>query len=186
MALFKIIVPLLIGLGAYYYYPQETFSAEMVRGMRVLVTGSSSGIGEQMAYEFARMGAHLVLTARKEEQLQKVVKKCQDLGASSAHYVVADMGNLTDAQKVVEETKAKLGGLDQLVLNHAGGTSFGPFKGTIEPVIKSMTVNFFSYVQLTICAMDLLLESKGNIVVVSSMSGRYRNPHRHPGGSRSE
>uniref|UniRef100_A0A8C6YBE6 Uncharacterized protein n=1 Tax=Naja naja TaxID=35670 RepID=A0A8C6YBE6_NAJNA len=176
MALFKIIVPLLIGLGAYYFYPRETFSAEMVRGMRVLVTGSSSGIGEQMAYEFARMGAHLVLTARREEQLRKVVKKCQDLGASSAHYVVADMGNLTDAQKVVEETKAKMGGLDQLVLNHVGGDSFGPFRGTIEPVIKSMTVNFFSYVQLTISAMDLLLESKGNIVVISSMSGRVPGP----------
>uniref|UniRef100_A0A0B8RQH5 Hydroxysteroid 11-beta-dehydrogenase 1-like protein A-like n=1 Tax=Philothamnus irregularis TaxID=1899461 RepID=A0A0B8RQH5_9SAUR len=176
MALLKIIVPLLIGLAAYYFYPQETFSAEMVRGMRVLVTGSSTGIGEQMAYEFARMGAHLVLTARREEQLRKVVKKCQDLGASSAHYVVADMGNLTAAQEVVEETKAKLGGLDQLVLNHVGGTSFGPFKGAIEPVIKSMTVNFFSYVQLTISAMDLLLESKGNIVVVSSMSGRVPGP----------
>uniref|UniRef100_A0A0K8S0F6 Hydroxysteroid 11-beta-dehydrogenase 1-like protein A-like protein n=1 Tax=Crotalus horridus TaxID=35024 RepID=A0A0K8S0F6_CROHD len=180
MALFKILVPVLIGLGTYYFYPQETFSAEMVRGKRVLVTGSSSGIGEQMAYEFARMGAHLMLTSRREEQLQKVVQKCQKLGASSAHYVVADMSNLTAAQMVVEETKAQLGGLDQLVLNHVGGTSFGPFKGTMESVITSMNLNFFSYVQLTISAMDLLLESKGNLVVVSSMSGRVQSPFSVP------
>ncbi|KAM3825807.1 hydroxysteroid 11-beta-dehydrogenase 1-like protein A [Vipera latastei] len=180
MVLFKILVPVLIGLGAYYFYPQETFSPEMVRGMRVLVTGSSSGIGEQMAYEFARMGAHLMLTSRREEQLQKVMQKCQELGASSAHYVVADMGNLTAAQKVIEETKAQLGGLDQLVLNHVGGTSFGPFEGTIESVITSMNVNFFSYVQLTISAMDLLLESKGNIVAISSMSGRVPSPFSVP------
>ncbi|XP_063171696.1 hydroxysteroid 11-beta-dehydrogenase 1-like protein A [Candoia aspera] len=176
MAVTKIILPLLVGLSAYYYYSQETFSAEMVRGMRVLVTGSSSGIGEQIAYEFARMGAHLMLTARREDRLQKVMQKCQKLGASSAHYVVADMSNLTSAQKVVEETKTTMGGLDQLVLNHAGGTSFGPFQGTIEPVIRSMNVNFFSYVQLTISAMDMLQESKGNIVVISSMSGRLPSP----------
>ncbi|KAL7983147.1 hypothetical protein Chor_000009 [Crotalus horridus] len=153
MALFKILIPVLIGLGTYYFYPQETFSAEMVRGKRVLVTGSSSGIGEQMAYEFARMGAHLMLTSRREEQLQKVVQKCQKLGAR---------------------------GLDQLVLNHVGGTSFGPFKGTMESVITSMNLNFFSYVQLTISAMDLLLESKGNLVVVSSMSGRVQSPFSVP------
>ncbi|XP_070618547.1 hydroxysteroid 11-beta-dehydrogenase 1-like protein A [Erythrolamprus reginae] len=176
MALLKILVPLLIGLAAYYFYPEDTFSPEMVRGKRVLVTGSSAGIGEQMAYEFARMGAHVMLTARGEEQLQKVAKKCRDLGASSAHYVVADMGNMTAAQKVIEETAAKLGGLDQLVLNHVGGSSFGKFEGAIEPVIKSMTVNFFSYAQLAISAMDLLLESKGNIVVVSSLAGRVPSP----------
>lgn len=44
----------------------------MVQGKRVLVTGSSTGIGEQIAYEFARMGAHLLLTARREKQLKEV------------------------------------------------------------------------------------------------------------------
>ncbi|XP_015686309.1 hydroxysteroid 11-beta-dehydrogenase 1-like protein B, partial [Protobothrops mucrosquamatus] len=71
-------------------------------------------------------------------------------------------------------------GLDQLVLNHVGGTSFGPFKGSMESVITSMNLNFFSYVQLTISAMDLLLESKGNIVVVSSMAGRLPCPFSIP------
>lgn len=44
----------------------------MVRGKRVLVTGSSTGIGEQIAYDFARMGAHVVVTARREERLREV------------------------------------------------------------------------------------------------------------------
>ncbi|KAF7239913.1 hypothetical protein EYD10_13500 [Varanus komodoensis] len=149
----------------------------MVRGKRVLVTGSSTGIGEQMAYEFARMGAHVMVTARREEQLQQVVQKCLELGASSAAYVVSDMKNLTSAQKVVGEAKATFGGLDMLVLNHVGGNAgFQPFKGDMELVISSMTVNFLSYVQLTISAMDLLREAHGNIVVVSSMSGRIPAP----------
>lgn len=47
-------------------------SPEMLRGKRVIVTGASGGIGEQMAYHLARMEAHLLLTARTEAKLQKV------------------------------------------------------------------------------------------------------------------
>uniref|UniRef100_A0A8D2KYG2 Uncharacterized protein n=1 Tax=Varanus komodoensis TaxID=61221 RepID=A0A8D2KYG2_VARKO len=130
---------------------------------RVLVTGSSTGIGEQMAYEFARMGAHVMVTARREEQLQQVVQNLR------GHFHCAGM------QPAVPF--ALPGGLDMLVLNHVGGNAgFQPFKGDMELVISSMTVNFLSYVQLTISAMDLLREAHGNIVVVSSMSGRIPAP----------
>ncbi|XP_006039437.2 hydroxysteroid 11-beta-dehydrogenase 1-like protein B [Alligator sinensis] len=145
----------------------------MVQGKRVLVTGSSTGIGEQIAYEFARMGAHLIITARREKQLKEVAKKCLELGASSARYVVADMNNLSSAQEVIEEAGSKLGGLDYLVLNHVGGTgSFGPFQGDMTEVTSSMTVNFLSYVQLTASAMTMLKESQGSIIVISSLSGK--------------
>uniref|UniRef100_A0A8D0B7X2 Uncharacterized protein n=1 Tax=Salvator merianae TaxID=96440 RepID=A0A8D0B7X2_SALMN len=180
MAAFKILTAVLAVLCAWYFYNQETFSEEMIQGKRVLVTGSSSGIGEQMAYEFARLGAHVMLTARREERLQQVVQKCRDLGAASASYVVADMSNLTSARRVVEETKNHLEGLDFLVLNHVGGTRFGHFEGTIESVITSMTINFFSYVQLTISALKMLNESQGSIIVVSSISGRVQSPFAVP------
>ncbi|KAF7249183.1 hypothetical protein EYD10_04791 [Varanus komodoensis] len=64
-----------------------------------------------------------------------------------------------------------------LVLNHMGGNAvFHPFKEDMELVITSMTINFLSYVQLTISAMDLLQEAHGSIVVVSSMAGRIPVP----------
>lgn len=44
----------------------------MLKGKRVIVTGASTGIGEQMAYHLARMGAHVLVTARTEAKLQKV------------------------------------------------------------------------------------------------------------------
>ncbi|XP_006019896.1 hydroxysteroid 11-beta-dehydrogenase 1-like protein B [Alligator sinensis] len=177
MAAVRLLVPVFIGLCAYYFYSQETLSADMVQGKRVLVTGSSTGIGEQIAYEFARMGAHLIITARREKQLKEVAKKCLELGASSARYVVADMNNLSSAQEVIEEAGSKLGGLDYLVLNHVGGTgSFGPFQGDMTEVTSSMTVNFLSYVQLTASAMTMLKESQGSIIVISSLSGRMGAP----------
>uniref|UniRef100_A0A8D2KY87 Uncharacterized protein n=1 Tax=Varanus komodoensis TaxID=61221 RepID=A0A8D2KY87_VARKO len=155
-----------LGLAGQLFARPPLPPPEMVRGKRVLVTGSSTGIGEQMAYEFARMGAHVMVTARREEQLQQVVQKCLDL---RGHFHCAGM------QPAVPF--ALPGGLDMLVLNHVGGNAgFQPFKGDMELVISSMTVNFLSYVQLTISAMDLLREAHGNIVVVSSMSGRIPAP----------
>nr|XP_028566943.1 hydroxysteroid 11-beta-dehydrogenase 1-like protein B isoform X2 [Podarcis muralis] len=175
MAVLKIVAPVLIAVLAFYAYTWESFSEEMVRGKRVLVTGSSTGIGEQMAYEFAWMGAHLMLTARNETRLQKVVQNCLKLGAASASYVVSDMSDLASARNVVEETKKVLGGFDLLVLNHVGGKiGFGPYQGDMESVISSMTVNFFSYVQVTVSALSMLQESRGNIIVVSSISGMGR------------
>ena len=51
----------------------DGFSAASVKGQRVLICGASSGIGEQMAYEYAKMGAHLALIARREALLEKVM-----------------------------------------------------------------------------------------------------------------
>lgn len=56
---------------------------EMLRGKRVIVTGASSGIGEQMAYHLARMGAHVLLTARTEAKLQKVGSRHCEHGCSA-------------------------------------------------------------------------------------------------------
>ncbi|XP_073438837.1 hydroxysteroid 11-beta-dehydrogenase 1-like protein A [Dendrobates tinctorius] len=168
---------LLIGLCAYYFYSTETKTPEMVKGKRVLVTGSSTGIGEQIAYRFSEMGAHVMLTARRAKQLQEVAKKCLELGAASAGYVVADMENVTLAQNVGQEAIKQLGGLDYLVLNHVGGpVSFEYFKGDVEPMLISNNLNFLSYVELTSTALKALLESQGSIVVISSMSGRIGAP----------
>ncbi|XP_072002369.1 hydroxysteroid 11-beta-dehydrogenase 1-like protein A [Engystomops pustulosus] len=168
---------LVIGLCAHYFYFTETISPEMVKGKRVLVTGSSTGIGEQIAYKFAELGAHVMLTARREKQLQEVAKKCLNFGAASANYMVSDMGNLTSAQIVAEEGIKKLGGLDYLVLNHVGGSgSFGSFQGDMEAVLSSNNVNFLSYIQMTSTALKALRESQGSIVVMSSLSGRIGAP----------
>ncbi|XP_063769209.1 hydroxysteroid 11-beta-dehydrogenase 1-like protein A [Pseudophryne corroboree] len=168
---------LAVGLCAYFFYSTETITPEMVRGKRVLVTGSSTGIGEQIAYKFSEMGAHVMLTARRAQRLQEVVKKCLQLGAGSANYVVADMGNLTSAENAAQETIKQLGGVDYLVLNHIGGSgSFGSFQGDMQTVLSSITVNFLSYIQLTSTVLKALQESQGSIVIMSSLSGRIGAP----------
>uniref|UniRef100_A0A8D1YAN3 Hydroxysteroid 11-beta dehydrogenase 1 n=1 Tax=Sus scrofa TaxID=9823 RepID=A0A8D1YAN3_PIG len=168
----KYLLPILgIFLAYYYYSANEEFRPEMLRGKKVIVTGASKGIGREMAYHLARMGAHVVVTARSEETLKKVVSHCLELGASSAHYVAGTMEDMTFAEQFVAKAGKLLGGLDMLILNHITHASMTPFSDDIHLVRRSMEVNFLSYVVLSVAALPMLKQSNGSIVVVSSQAG---------------
>ncbi|XP_013860026.1 hydroxysteroid 11-beta-dehydrogenase 1-like protein [Austrofundulus limnaeus] len=153
-----------------------SFDQESLRGARVLVTGASKGIGEQMAYHYGRFGAKIVITGRREKALQQVVEKCLSLGAQKALYIAADMGNESDPDKVVDFALEKLGGLDYLVLNHIGSSSFSMWDGDVEHARWLMKVNFFSYIQMAWKALPSLEQSKGSLVIVSSAAGKVPSP----------
>ncbi|NXQ80780.1 DHI1 dehydrogenase, partial [Nyctibius grandis] len=179
--LLKVFVPLLgLVLAFYFYSAPENFSEEMLRGKRVIVTGASSGIGEQMAYHLARMEAHLLLTARTEAKLQKVVERCLELGAASARYVSGSMEDTTFPEVVVKEAENTWGGLDMLILNHIGHSYFNYFNGDVEHIRKLLETNFLSYVAMTVSALPMLKESEGSIVVVSSLAGKAPGPFAAP------
>ena len=83
------------------WYLRENFDPEIVRGKTVVICGASTGIGEELAYQYAKLGAQLVLVARREEALKKVVARCEELGAQNANYVVADLSSLEAAKNLV-------------------------------------------------------------------------------------
>ncbi|GAA6096768.1 hydroxysteroid 11-beta-dehydrogenase 1-like protein [Tachysurus ichikawai] len=157
-----------------------TFSEESLKGMRVLVTGASTGIGEQLAYHYARMGAQIVITARREHVLKEVVKKCLDLGAQKALYVAADMAEMADAEWVVAFAEEQLHGLDYIVLNHIGSSQYGMWDGDVAHVQWLMQVNFHSYVKMAVKALPALEKTNGSIIVVSSLQGKMCLPYALP------
>ncbi|XP_048213715.1 11-beta-hydroxysteroid dehydrogenase 1 [Perognathus longimembris pacificus] len=167
---------LVLFLAFYYYSEKEEFRPEMLQGKKVIVTGASKGIGREMAYHLARMGAHVVVTARSEETLQKVVSHCLELGAASAHYIAGTMEDMTFAEQFVAKAGKLMGGLDMLILNHITSSTMTLFHDDISHVRKSMEVNFFSYVTLTVAALPMLKQSNGSIAVVSSMAGKISHP----------
>ncbi|KAL6011653.1 hypothetical protein ACLOJK_002101 [Asimina triloba] len=73
-------------------------SDENVMNKVVLITGASSGIGEQLAYEYAKRGARLVLSARREQALKEVAMNSRNLGSPEVLAVPADVSKLEDCK----------------------------------------------------------------------------------------
>jgi 3-oxoacyl-[acyl-carrier protein] reductase len=86
-------------------------------GERALVTGSTSGIGREIAVAFAREGAQVVVTGRNEERGNAAVAEIGD----RAHFLPADLHDERACNGLVDDAAARLGGLTVLVNNAAGG-----------------------------------------------------------------
>ncbi|XP_066286045.1 hydroxysteroid 11-beta-dehydrogenase 1-like protein [Branchiostoma lanceolatum] len=175
-----------VAVGIYWNY--DGFDPESVRGATVVITGCSTGIGEEMAYQYARLGAKILITARRENRLKEVVAKAKSLGAQEAHYVAGDMGKAEDCERTIQTAKEKFGRLDYLVLNHVGSNykslqdKFHEGKSWDEdPDVDFfedyLNINLVSYVRLASLALPLLKESKGHLVVVSSGFGKVPWPN---------
>jgi short-subunit dehydrogenase len=151
----------------------------MVRDLherRILITGSSGGIGEALAEAAARHGARLVLAARSVERLQAVADRLRTRG-TEVLTVPADVTSDADRRRLIQTAVERFGGLDVLI-NNAGVGSFGHFAESSEAVLRQiMEVNFFAPAELIRLAVPQLRHgTQPAIVNVSSMCGRRGLP----------
>ena len=139
-------------------------------GKIALVTGATSGIGRACAIAFAEAGAKVACVGRKEEALQAVAQEIKGLG-SEALPIRADLSSTVEAGRAVNETVAKFGGID-IVVNAAGHIGSGTIENTsLEAWDEMMNINVRAIFQLMQKALPTLIERRGNIVNVSSVTG---------------
>ncbi|KAK2153429.1 hypothetical protein LSH36_297g00030 [Paralvinella palmiformis] len=160
----------------------DDFDPGVLSGKRVLVTGASMGIGEQMAYHYAKLGARLIITARTESRLKQVIERCHEVGDRNGDYfyITADMEDYRSAHAVIEKAEQLLGGLDFLILNHIMASPLGEWHGSAKNLTlldKIFDINFKAYVHLTSHALPMLEKGNGSIVVVTSIAGRISQPY---------
>jgi short-subunit dehydrogenase len=144
-----------------------------LRDARTLVTGASSGIGAATAEAFAKRGSHLALMARRENRLAEVADRCIAAGAPDVQIVPADLADLDPLDHILDSTIDHMGGLDVLVNN--AGTPMRRAVTALTPaeVERTMAVNYFAPVRLSLRALGGMLErGRGCIVNVSSVGGR--------------
>ncbi|GMN56593.1 hypothetical protein TIFTF001_025704 [Ficus carica] len=162
-----------------FKYSIKAFThTENLAGKVVLITGASSGIGEHLAYEYAKRGASLALAARREDRLQSVAAKSVRLGSPDAFVIRADVSKVEDCKRLVDQTVNHFGQLDYLV-NNAGVLQANLIEDSIEfsKIRSIMDINFWGSVYCTQFAIPHLRKGKGKIVVVSSI-GTYLSPPR--------
>jgi uncharacterized protein len=139
-------------------------------GMKALITGASSGIGEATARRLAREpGAELILVARREDRLQALAESLP----CKATYVAVDLTD-ADAPELVRAHVAAQGGRLTLLVNNAGAAWRGTFGvGGYANVHRHMELNFDAVVRLTEALLPTLHESApSSIVNVASTAGR--------------
>jgi short-subunit dehydrogenase len=142
-------------------------------GSVVLVQGASSGLGKEIAKLYACRGCSMVLTGRNEKALQKLVEEIKNsLGNFNVHYVLGDATREEDAKNIVDFTLRHFGRIDIAVLA-AGLGGHQDFDENVDLTAfrQMMEVNLFGYVNMTKYLLPHLKLTRGQLVVISSMSG---------------
>ncbi|HSE33130.1 MAG TPA: glucose 1-dehydrogenase [Pyrinomonadaceae bacterium] len=139
-------------------------------GKAVLVTGATSGIGRACAIAFAKQGAQVACIGRKQDALAVVADAIESAGGEALP-IKADLAIAAEADAVISQAVEGFGGLDVLV-NAAGHISTGTIENTSDEAWdEMMNVNVRAVFRLMRQAMPHLIERKGNVVNVSSVTG---------------
>lgn len=143
----------------------------------IVITGSSSGIGEACARMFASQGSKVVLAARNEKRLLQITQELLDNG-SEAISVVTDVSVEEDCKNLIDKTINHFGKIDVLINN--AGISMRAILNELDTSVirKVMDVNFFGTVYCTKYALPYVLKEQGSVVGVSSIAGYKGLPGR--------
>jgi short-subunit dehydrogenase len=144
----------------------------------VVITGASSGIGRELAYQFAEQGAWLSLAARNGERLAAVAKECQERGGK-AIAIVTDVSEQAQCAQLIQRTVDHYDRIDMLI-NNAGITMWANFEEVrdISFYEQIMRVNYLGSVYCTYYALPFLKKTKGQIIGISSLAGKNGIPKR--------
>lgn len=143
--------------------------------MRVLITGSSKGIGKAIAARFARSGHSIVINGRNLTTLERTRAELA-AGGAQIHAAAGDICDEQSATEVVREAVAALGGLD-LLINNAGIAMRGPFVDTRAEVWRRvLETNIIGTANITRAALGPIIASRGAIIFISSLVALWGFP----------
>jgi len=157
--------------------PQEAGRAQVDRfridGRVALVTGASRGIGSAIAEALVEQGAQVVLSSRKQADLDAEAERINARFSEKAVAIAAHAGKPQDLQRLVDEVMARYSRIDILINNAATNPYFGPVLGAdLGAWDKTFEVNLRGIFVLTKLVYDASMEKNGGAIVnVASIGG---------------
>ena len=138
----------------------------------VLITGALTGIGRAAAFAFARKGANVVVSGRRDEAGQALVSELHALG-SEAEFINADVRKEDDVRALVDKTIARFGRIDVAVNNAATEGQVGPIT---DQTAESFAATFETNVLGVVLSMKhevraMQAQKSGSIINISSTYG---------------
>jgi NAD(P)-dependent dehydrogenase (short-subunit alcohol dehydrogenase family) len=142
----------------------------------VVVSGVGPGLGRSIAVRCAEQGADIVLASRTESRLTEVAKEITDLGRRAVT-VAADVSSAVDSERLASSALDAFGHVDVLVNN---AFAIPPLmdldKVSLDDVRQGFETNVLGALRLTNLFRPALVESRGSVVMVSSMVIRHSKP----------
>lgn len=145
---------------------------------RIFITGASSGIGERLAYHYARQGARLGLAARRGELLRSVAEKCEQLGGQ-AHVYPLDVTDQHACQSATDDFITNNSGIDLLIANAGKSGDDHLESGDPTRINQILTTNLLGVTNIVFpFAPHFIAQQAGTVVVISSIAGVRGLPRR--------
>lgn len=142
-----------------------------LKGETILITGASSGIGEQLAYMLADIDTHLILVARNKEKLL-TMKGEMEKKASKVTVFQVDLRNKDEMEELLSFIGQIPEGLD-LVVSNAGKSIRRSIHHSLDryhDFTRTMAVNYFAPVQIILSLIPTLKKKKGQIINISTVN----------------
>lgn len=138
----------------------------------ILITGASSGLGAEMARQFAACGRHLALCARRGERLEALQRELQDRHPGGRFIVrTLDVDQHEQVFAVFDELQREMGGLDRVIVNAGIGKGAAIGTGHFHANRQTAMTNFVSALAQCEAAMGIFRrQDRGHLVVISSVS----------------
>ena len=150
------------------------------RDKSVLVTGASSGIGEELAWQLGQAGAKLTLAARRREQLEKVAERIAEAGGPKPLVMECDVTRDGDLERAVADSVRQWGKLDVVFANAGFGVIGAVKKLSLADHRRQFETNVFGVLRTLYAALPEIEKTKGNVAIISSVSGWVATPGASP------
>jgi 3-oxoacyl-[acyl-carrier protein] reductase len=143
-----------------------------LKGKRVLVTGSSQGVGLEIARNFLHEGARVIISSRGKNRLEQIEKELiLEYGKKNISAFVCDYSNIDDVKFLFKNIEKQYFGLDIVVSNVGDGRSVSDALPDDEQWQQTWNSNFESALQTARISLPMLKKSEGCLLFVSSIAG---------------
>ena len=136
----------------------------------IFITGVSSGIGKELAIEYAKRGCLLGIAARRSDLLNEISRDCNNLGAKTLVYQL-DVQDRDKCEKVVKDFLEKSGGIDCVIANAGIGGDDNLFSGSSKNINNILNTNIHGVTNTLMPFIPLMkAQNHGSLVCVSSVA----------------
>jgi short-subunit dehydrogenase len=146
------------------------------REKSVLITGASSGIGEELAWQLSQAGARLTLAARRTSLLEGLAQRIKGAGQPAPAVAACDVTQDDDLKRAVAAAVSRWSKLDVVFANAGFGVAGTLRNLSLGDYRRQFDTNVFGVLRTIYAALPEIEKTRGNIVIIGSVAGWVASP----------